>query len=127
MLFSLQVSATEIVSGVSGDSEGRIRDLFNQAKALSPCLLFIDKLDVIAKRHDDAQRSMETRITNQLMISMDELGREQDPENCQEEGEQKTQAQVFVVGATSKPELIEPELRTTSRFSWLVFFLEFQI
>ena len=112
--FSIQVSATEIVSGVSGDSENKIRDLFNQARSLSPCVLFIDKLEVIAKRHDDAQRSMETRITNQLMSSMDELCREQ--ERNIEEG--TGQSRVVVVGVTSKPELIEPELRTTSRFSW---------
>ena len=49
-LFNVQVSAPELVSGVSGDSESKIRDLFKQAEESAPCVLFIDEIDSITPK-----------------------------------------------------------------------------
>lgn len=101
----LTVSATELVSGVSGDSESKIRDLFERAKLSAPCILFIDNIDVIAKKRENAQRDMEMRIVSQLLTSMDDLNKSGfDPEG-----------QVFVIGATSRIETLDPALRTGER------------
>ena len=65
LTFTLQVSAPEIVSGVSGDSEKKLRELFEQAAEAAPCVLFIDEIDCItAKRrvHNILRRKMFEQI-----------------------------------------------------------------
>ncbi len=52
----LKLAATEIVSGISGESESRLRDLFDQAMAAAPCLLFIDEIDAITQRRDQSNK-----------------------------------------------------------------------
>ena len=66
-----QVVATELVSGVSGESEEQIRHLFEQAVATAPCIVFIDEIDAIAPKRENAQREMERRIVAQLSACMD--------------------------------------------------------
>jgi ribosome biogenesis ATPase len=101
----LTMAATEFVSGVTGDSERKIRDLFDQAKGAAPCILFIDDVDVIAKRRADAQKDMEMRMVSQLISCLDELN----AIGFESEG------RVFVIGATSRLESIDPALRTGRR------------
>jgi SpoVK/Ycf46/Vps4 family AAA+-type ATPase len=67
----LKVAATELVAGVSGESEERIRELFDQAVSSAPCVLFLDEIDAIAPHRATAQREMERRIVAQLLSSMD--------------------------------------------------------
>lgn len=98
----LKVAATELVAGVSGESEERIRDLFEQATSSAPCVLFIDEIDAIAPHRATAQREMERRIVAQLLASMDELA--------------KSTSQVLVVGATNRPDSLDPALRRAGRF-----------
>lgn len=69
----LKVAAPELVAGMSGESEGRIRDLFESARAAAPCLLFIDEIDAITPKRETAQREMERRIVAQLLACMDDL------------------------------------------------------
>ena len=69
-----KISAPEIVAGTSGESEQKIRDLFAQARAAAPAILFIDEVDAITPKRENAQREMEKRIVAQLLVSMDELG-----------------------------------------------------
>lgn len=96
----LKVAAPEIVSGMSGESEGRLRDLFEQAKQHSPCLFFIDEIDAITPKRETAQREMERRIVAQLLSCMDDLG----------------ESQVLVMGATNRPDSLDPALRRAGRF-----------
>lgn len=67
----LKVAAPEIVAGVSGESEERIRDLFDQAVSIAPCVLFIDEIDAITPNRNNAQREMERRIVAQLLTTLD--------------------------------------------------------
>ena len=66
-----KVSAPELVSGVSGESEEQIRHLFEQATATAPCIVFIDEIDAITPKRETAQREMERRIVAQLLTCMD--------------------------------------------------------
>jgi len=59
------------VTGVSGDSEARIRDLFEQALTLAPCVVFLDEIDAVAPHRATAQREMERRIVAQLLSCLD--------------------------------------------------------
>jgi ribosome biogenesis ATPase len=67
----LRVSTTELIAGISGESEEKIRQLFQQARQNSPCVLLLDEIDVIACKREGAQREMEKRIVTQLIACLD--------------------------------------------------------
>ncbi|CAE8690582.1 unnamed protein product, partial [Polarella glacialis] len=95
-----RVAATEIVSGMSGESEAKIRQLFQAAIAAAPSLLFMDEVDSITPKRDSAGREMERRIVAQLLTCMDEL----------------KNTHVVVLGATNRPDALDPALRRAGRF-----------
>ncbi|KAI5448571.1 Cell division control protein 48 C, variant 2 [Lathyrus oleraceus] len=99
------ISATEVISGVSGASEEYIRELFDKAKRTAPSIVFIDEIDAIASKRENLQREMEKRIVTQLMTSMDE------PESSDE-----PRGYVLVIGATNRPDSLDPALRRPGRF-----------
>ncbi|GAV55702.1 hypothetical protein ZYGR_0AY00940 [Zygosaccharomyces rouxii] len=102
----VSISAPSVVSGMSGESEKKIRDLFDEAKSLAPCLMFFDEIDAITpKRDGGAQREMERRIVAQLLTSMDEL-------NMEKTGGKP----VIVIGATNRPDSLDAALRRAGRF-----------
>uniref|UniRef100_A0ABM5FNF9 Nuclear valosin-containing protein-like isoform X1 n=1 Tax=Pogona vitticeps TaxID=103695 RepID=A0ABM5FNF9_9SAUR len=100
----LKVAATEIVSGVSGESEQKLRELFDQAVANAPCLLFIDEIDAITPKREIASKDMERRIVAQLLTCMDDLNN------------LATDSKVLVIGATNRPDSLDPALRRAGRF-----------
>ncbi|XP_070590444.1 nuclear valosin-containing protein-like [Erythrolamprus reginae] len=100
----LKVAATEIVSGVSGDSEQKLRELFDQAVTNAPCILFIDEIDAITPKREIASKDMERRIVAQLLTCMDDLNT------------LTTAAPVLVIGATNRPDSLDPALRRAGRF-----------
>lgn len=100
----IQVAATELVAGVSGESEERIRELFEQAAALAPCVLFIDEIDAISSNRQNAQKDMERRIVSQLLASLDGLA-------SHIHGNQ-----VLIIGATNRADTLDPALRRVGRF-----------
>ena len=100
-----KISAPEIVSGMSGESEAKIRELFETAIRMGPALIFIDEIDAITPKRENAQREMERRIVAQLLTSMDDL-------NHQIKGSN----QVMVIGATNRPDSLDPALRRAGRF-----------
>ncbi|PKU37669.1 hypothetical protein llap_12024 [Limosa lapponica baueri] len=67
----LKVAATEMVSGVSGESEQKLRELFEQAVTSAPCVLFIDEIDAITPKREVASKDMERRIVAQFLTCMD--------------------------------------------------------
>ncbi|KAG7214380.1 hypothetical protein INR49_023091 [Caranx melampygus] len=67
----LKVSAPELVSGVSGESEQKLRELFDLAVSSAPCILFIDEIDAITPKREVASKDMEKRIVAQLLTCMD--------------------------------------------------------
>ncbi|KAF9010073.1 P-loop containing nucleoside triphosphate hydrolase protein [Cyathus striatus] len=69
----ISISAPSIVSGMSGESEKTLRDTFEEAKRIAPCLLFIDEIDAITPKRESAQREMERRIVAQFLTCMDDL------------------------------------------------------
>ncbi|KAK0144893.1 Nuclear valosin-containing protein-like [Merluccius polli] len=100
----LKVSAPELVSGVSGESEQKLRELFEQAVTSAPCILFIDEIDAITPKREVASKDMERRIVAQLLTCMDDLN------------SLEVTAQVLVIGATNRPDSLDPALRRAGRF-----------
>ncbi|RMZ72661.1 ribosome biogenesis ATPase RIX7 [Pyrenophora seminiperda CCB06] len=101
----IEILGPSVVSGMSGESEKQIREHFEKAKAVAPCLLFIDEIDVIAPKRDSAQSQMEKRIVAQLLISMDSLAMEGN-----------NGKPVIVLAATNRPDSLDPALRRGGRF-----------
>ncbi|KAB1212364.1 hypothetical protein CJ030_MR5G025132 [Morella rubra] len=113
-----KISATEVVSGVSGASEENIRDLFSKAYRTAPSIVFIDEIDAIASKRENLQREMERRIVTQLMTCMDEsqtLIHAADANSNSESSVQRP-GYVLVIGATNRPDAVDPALRRPGRF-----------
>ncbi|XP_019727649.1 nuclear valosin-containing protein-like isoform X2 [Hippocampus comes] len=100
----LKVSAPELVSGVSGESEQKLRELFDLAVSSAPCILFIDEIDAITPKREIASKDMERRIVAQILTCMDDL-------NSRAFG-----TQLLVIGATNRPDSLDPALRRAGRF-----------
>lgn len=99
------ISAPEMVSGMSGESESRIRSLFQQAIDNAPSIIFIDEIDSITPKRENASREMERRIVAQLLTCMDSLTTENT------DGKP-----VIVIGATNRPDALDSALRRAGRF-----------
>ncbi|KAF9981563.1 hypothetical protein BGZ75_007090 [Mortierella antarctica] len=101
----ITISAPSVVSGMSGESEKKIREVFDEAKELAPCLMFIDEIDAITPKRETAQREMERRIVAQLLTCMDDLNLEN-----------TNGKPVMIIGATNRPDSLDPALRRAGRF-----------
>ncbi|KAL8229680.1 hypothetical protein R6Q57_014580 [Mikania cordata] len=113
-----KISATELVSGVSGASEENIRELFSKAYRTAPSIVFIDEIDAIASKRENLQREMERRIVTQLMTCMDESHRvaKQDDTTKNTDVPNGKPGYVLVIGATNRPDAVDPALRRPGRF-----------
>ena len=97
----ITISGPEIVSGTYGASEGKLRELFEEAQANAPAIIFIDEVDSIAPKREDTKGELERRVVAQLLTLMDGL---------------KGRGQVIVIAATNLPDSIDPALRRGGRF-----------
>ena len=103
----LKISAPEVVSGMSGESESKIRELFAEAAAKAPSIIFIDEIDAIApKRGLQSSSGVTERIVNQLLTSIDGL---------------ESLERVLVLAATNRPDIIDEALLRTGRFDHLLY------
>ncbi|KAK0560507.1 Ribosome biogenesis ATPase rix7 [Tilletia horrida] len=101
----LSISAPSIVSGTSGESEKTLRDTFEEAVRIAPSILFLDEIDAITPKRETAQREMERRIVAQLLTCLDDLS-----------WEKSGGKPVMVIGATNRPDSLDPALRRAGRF-----------
>lgn len=97
-----KLNAPEIVSGLSGQSEEKIRSIFKALRDQAPCVVLMDELDAIAGKRENAGKEMEVRIVAQLAACLDDLD--------------QTEDRVVVIGITSRPENIDQGLRRAGRF-----------
>lgn len=97
----VHVSGPEIIHKFYGESEARLREVFEEAQRRAPSIIFLDELDAIAPKRADAVGDVEKRVVAQLLASMDGL---------------VSRGEVVVIGATNMPELLDPALRRPGRF-----------
>ncbi len=95
------LNGPEIMSKFYGESEKRVRDIFDEAEKNAPSIIFIDEIDAIAPKREDVQGEVERRVVSQLLTMMDGL---------------KSRGKVVVIGATNRPNSIDPALRRPGRF-----------
>ena len=95
------INGPEIMNKYYGETEARLRDIFKEAKENSPSVIFIDEIDAIAPKREEAYGDVEKRVVAQLLALMDGL---------------TERGNVIVLGATNRPESIDPALRRPGRF-----------
>jgi transitional endoplasmic reticulum ATPase len=95
------INGPEIMSKFYGESEARLREIFQQAQQNSPSIIFIDELDAIAPKREEVTGEVERRVVAQLLALMDGLG---------------GRGNVIVIGATNRPSALDPALRRPGRF-----------
>jgi transitional endoplasmic reticulum ATPase len=97
----IPIAGPEIISKYYGESEQKLRELFEEARQNAPSIIFIDELDSIAPRREDVTGEVERRVVAQLLTMMDGL---------------EERGQVVVIGATNRVDAIDPALRRPGRF-----------
>ncbi len=95
------VGGPEIMSKFYGESEGKLREIFEDAEENAPSIIFIDEIDSIAPKRDEVTGETERRVVAQLLALMDGL---------------KARGKVVVIGATNRPNSIDEALRRPGRF-----------
>lgn len=94
--FFFLINGPEIMSKMAGDSEANLRRAFEEAEKNAPAIIFIDEIDSIAPKRDKTNGELERRIVSMLLTLMDGL---------------KRRGQLVVIGATNRPNSIDPALR----------------
>ena len=95
------INGPEIMSKFYGESEARLREIFQQAQQNAPSIIFVDELDAIAPKREEVTGEVERRVVAQLLALMDGLG---------------GRGNVIVIGATNRPQALDPALRRPGRF-----------
>ncbi|HEY5539159.1 MAG TPA: CDC48 family AAA ATPase [Thermoplasmata archaeon] len=95
------ISGPEIMSKFYGQSEENLREIFTQAQENAPSIIFIDELDSIAPKRDEVTGEVERRVVAQLLSLMDGLA---------------SRGKVIVIGATNRPNSLDPAIRRPGRF-----------
>ena len=97
----ISIAGPEVISKYYGESEQRLREVFEEARENAPSIIFIDELDSIAPRREDVTGEVERRVVAQLLTMMDGL---------------EERGQVVVIGATNRVDAIDAALRRPGRF-----------
>jgi transitional endoplasmic reticulum ATPase len=95
------LNGPEIMSKFYGESEKKIRDIFEEAEKTAPTIIFIDEIDAIAPKREEVTGEVERRVVSQLLTMMDGL---------------KSRGKVIVVAATNRVNAVDPALRRPGRF-----------
>jgi transitional endoplasmic reticulum ATPase len=99
--YFIAISGPEIMSKYYGESEQRLREIFQQAQENAPSIIFIDEIDSIAPNREEVTGEVERRVVAQLLTLMDGL---------------KERGKVVVIAATNRPNAVDPALRRPGRF-----------
>ncbi|HXL37836.1 MAG TPA: CDC48 family AAA ATPase [Ktedonobacteraceae bacterium] len=95
------INGPEILNKLYGESESRLRSVFQEAQRKAPSIIFIDELDALAPKRSETNGELERRIVGQLLALMDGI---------------TSRGQVLLIGATNQPNSLDPALRRPGRF-----------
>ncbi|GAA5931984.1 hypothetical protein JCM3775_004204 [Rhodotorula graminis] len=102
----ISVKGPELLNKYVGESERAVRQVFARARASSPCIIFFDELDAMVPRRDDSLSESSARIVNTLLTELDGL---------------EPRKQVFVIGATNRPDILDPAMCRPGRLDKLLY------
>ncbi|MCS7108333.1 MAG: CDC48 family AAA ATPase [Sulfolobales archaeon] len=99
--YFIVINGPEIMSKFYGESEARLREIFQEAENNAPSIIFIDEIDAIAPKREEVVGEVEKRVVAQLLALMDGL---------------KERGRIIVIGATNRIDAVDPALRRPGRF-----------
>lgn len=99
--YFIAINGPEIMSKFYGESEERLRKVFEEARRRAPSIIFIDEIDSIAPKREEVTGEVEKRVVSQLLTLMDGL---------------EARGEVVVIAATNRPDALDPALRRPGRF-----------
>eukprot|EP01089_Gocevia_fonbrunei_P021696 TRINITY_DN8518_c0_g1_i5.p1 TRINITY_DN8518_c0_g1~~TRINITY_DN8518_c0_g1_i5.p1 ORF type:complete len:810 (+),score=272.96 TRINITY_DN8518_c0_g1_i5:289-2430(+) len=105
----ISVKGPELLTMWFGESESNVRDIFDKARQASPCVLFFDELDSIARSRGSSvgdAGGAGDRVINQILTEMDGVGAKKN---------------VFIIGATNRPDIIDPAILRPGRLDQLIY------
>merc|ERR1712008_565621 len=107
----ISVKGPELLTMWFGESEANVRDIFDKARSAAPCVLFFDELDSIAKSRGGGASGGDAggasdRVINQILTEMDGMG---------------AKKSVFIIGATNRPDIIDPAILRPGRLDQLIY------
>jgi len=105
----ISIKGPELLTMWFGESEANVRDIFDKARSAAPCVLFFDELDAIAKARGSSLGDgggAGDRVINQILTEMDGVGAKKN---------------VFIIGATNRPDIIDPAILRPGRLDQLIY------
>jgi transitional endoplasmic reticulum ATPase len=105
----ISIKGPELLTMWFGESEANVRDVFDKARGASPCVLFFDELDSIARARGSSggdAGGAGDRVMNQLLTEMDGIN---------------ATKQIFIVGATNRPDILDPAIKRPGRLDQVIF------
>merc|ERR1719468_351846 len=102
----ISIKGPELLTMWFGESEANVRDVFDKARSAAPCVLFFDELDSIAKSRGGGGGGASDRVINQVLTEMDGMGAKKN---------------VFIIGATNRPDIIDPAVLRPGRLDQLIY------
>ncbi len=102
----ISIRGPELLNKWVGESERALRELFERARAMAPCIIFFDEMDALAAKRDDARSDGSARIVNTLLTELDGV---------------VDRTGLFVIGATNRPDIIDPAIKRPGRLGESIF------
>merc|ERR1711974_425340 len=105
----ISIKGPELLTMWFGESEANVREIFDKARGAAPCVLFFDELDSIAKARGSSggdAGGAGDRVINQILTEMDGMGKKKN---------------VFIIGATNRPDIIDPAILRPGRLDQLIY------
>ena len=105
----ISIKGPELLTMWFGESEANVRELFDKARGAAPCVLFFDELDSIARARGSSSGDAGgagDRVINQILTEMDGMG---------------SKKSVFIIGATNRPDIIDPAVLRPGRLDQLIY------
>ncbi|ELU39265.1 ribosome biogenesis ATPase RIX7 [Rhizoctonia solani AG-1 IA] len=102
----ISVKGPELLNKYVGESERAVRQVFTRARASAPCVVFFDELDALVPRRDDSLSESSARVVNTLLTELDGL---------------TARGAVYVVGATNRPDMLDPAMCRPGRLDKLLY------
>jgi ribosome biogenesis ATPase len=102
----ISIKGPELLNKYVGESERAVRQVFERARSSVPCILFFDELDALVPKREDSLSEASSKVVNTLLTELDGLS---------------NRAGIYVVGATNRPDMIDPAMLRPGRLGTSVF------
>ncbi|ORX55872.1 AAA-domain-containing protein [Piromyces finnis] len=110
------INGPEIISKYYGETETKLRNIFNEAVEKAPSIIFIDEIDALCPKRDESENEVEKRIVATLLTLMDGVDNKESRIDSDSESLNKKSNHVVLIGTTNRPNSIDEALRRPGRF-----------